>query len=212
MAWIRTATAAAFLGAAAGAAALGGAKAETGAAGAAPASGLVTLYRNDPVTHAISLATGDFGARVSGTDFVLGPAHLDFGNYHPDALTVALSEDDRGLILDLGHQSDLAEAYRFTEEVGGGVGYASIHLRDGDLVIRRHFPEHAFQTLVEGRPITTVFRGERLASAPVVPGHVYLVRINDRKARRPDLFVRILVVSHQAGDRVTLRWEPLPVR
>lgn len=176
----------------------------------APGPGLVTLHAGDPLTHTLNLVDGSFGARIAGTEFRETRAHLDYGVYGDDALTVALEEDDRGLILDLGHWADLARAYRIEEADGGGVAFASISVDGSRPLIARRHPGETFQTLLEARPLLSSARGERRAALHPVAGHVYLVRIEHHRRDSPPVHAKILVVSHVPGDRVTLRWDRIP--
>ena len=185
--------------------------AEEGPPPADPAgSRLVTLHAGDPVTHTLNLSTGLFGGRIEGTRFVETRAHLDYGTYAENALSLALEEDDRGVFVDLGHWTALREAYGYDEADGGGIGFASIAL-DGDRVrIARRRQEDSPQTLREARPILSSHPGERRTSVVPLPGHILLVRLEDRLRKATPLLAKILVVSHVPGDSVTLRWALLP--
>ena len=176
----------------------------------APTSRLVSLYAGDPEAHSLDLADGTFGARVTGRRLVEGTAHVDYGNYADDALTFALDEEDRGIVVDLGHWADLAKAYDYPEADGGGVGFASLSFEDPDFRIARRLPKDGFQNLREGRALLATVAGERRVSVHPVPGHVYLVRIVDRHRRNPVVHAKILVVSHVPGDHVTFRWDRVP--
>jgi hypothetical protein len=189
---------------------LGVVSAGDGPPAAAPASRLVTLHAQDPLTHTLDLADGSFGARIEGTRFVEGRAHLDYGTYHEEALTLALEVDDRAHLVDLGHWADLARVHDLEEADGGGVGFASIHFEGSDFRIARRLPKDGFQDLRDARPLLGTVAGlHRLRFQPVV-GHVYLVRVEDRQRRGTPVHAKIQVVSHEPGDRVTLRWSPVP--
>ncbi len=171
--------------------------------------GLVTLHRLDPVTHTLNLATGRHGGRIEGAAFIETRAHLDYGVYAEDMFTVALEEDDRGAILDLGLASELPERYDFEEVIGGGRGYASIRL-DGDrLAVRKNFPDDAFQHMESGRLLFPTHADANLASAPVAEGHVYVVRVRRKEASGDWVWAKLLVVAHEPGRWVTVRWDPL---
>jgi hypothetical protein len=176
----------------------------------APDSRLLTLYAGDPVTHALDLADGSFGGAITGTRFDERRAHLDYGNYRDDALTVALEEDDRGVLLDLGHWADLAKALDFEEAIGGGVGFASLSFAEDEIKIARRLPRDSFQNLREARPILSTAPGERHANLAPVPGHIYLARVQDRFRKSAPVYAKLLVVSHVPGDHVTLRWSHVP--
>jgi hypothetical protein len=178
----------------------------------APATRLVTLHAGDPVSHTLDLAQGDFGARIEGTRLLESPAHLDYGNYADDAFTFALDEDDRAVVVDLGHWGDLAKAYEFPEADGGGIGFATISYsaEESDFRIARRVPKDGFQNLREGRALLATVAGDHRVAVHPVPGHVYLVRIQDRLRKRPAVHAKLLVVSHVPGDHVTFRWARIP--
>ena len=80
------------------------------------------------------------------------------------------------------------------------------------IYLLRHAEDQEFllETGNEGRALLATVAGGRRTSVQPVPGHVYLVRIEDRQRRRPPVFAKILVVSHVPSDHVTLRWDRIP--
>ncbi|NUN52385.1 MAG: hypothetical protein HUU06_06310 [Planctomycetaceae bacterium] len=162
------------------------------------------------MTHTLNLVDGSFGARIEGTVFRETKAHLDFSNYADDALTVALDEDDRGMILDLGHWADIAREREVDEADGGGIVFSSLSVDGADVRIARRHPKDSFQNLLAGRPILSTLGGEHRASIRPALGHVYLVRVEHLHKRAPTVFAKILVVAHRPGESIVLRWEPLP--
>lgn len=197
----------------AGAAALAGAwtslRAAPAESGTASTGGLVRLYRADPLAHTLDLSTGAFGNRFHDNELFEGRAHLDYGVYARDALTVALAEDDRGLIVDVGTGDDLAAAYEFEEVDGGGRAFASLRLSGDEFQVRRNFPEGAFQKLLEAKPFDTRRADAFRTSLPVFPGHIYLVRVWHKDHPEREVLAKVLVVDHDPGTSVTLRWAPL---
>jgi len=177
----------------------------------APAGpGLVTLYSGDPVAHVLDLATGAFGARIDGTLLRETRAHLDYGTYADDALTLALDEDDRGLWIDLGHWADIARDMDIEEADGGGIVFASISVDGSEVRVAKRFPRDSFQNLPAGRPLLSSLAGERRVAVHPVAGHIYLARVEHRHRKTPPVHAKILVVAHRPGDSVVLRWEPVP--
>jgi hypothetical protein len=170
---------------------------------------LVTLYRHDPVTRTLNLQTGAFGGAIMAREYHELPAHLDFGFYTEDAMTVALAEEDRGLILDLGTGDDLARTYEFEEVDGGGRAFASIRRVDNEFQIRRNFPETGFQLLKEARGILPRTGDAHRVAMPITVGNIYLVRVWNREAPETEVFAKILIVDHVPGRSLTLRWSTL---
>ena len=177
-------------------------------AGAEPAVGaggtrLTTLYRLDPLRSVISLATGENGHEIQDFYVANRGSDIDFGNYNADALTVAIEGARQGAIVDLGTGEDLARRYGYSETVGGGQGFASIHVDSGRLVITTAV-HGTFQALQEGKLLSQ--RVASSASAPAIAGHIYLVRLIDQHDHAYSMTAKILVVAHVANESVTFRW------
>ena len=167
---------------------------------------LTTLYRLDPLRSVISLATGENGHEIQDFYVANRGSDIDFGNYGADALTVAIEESRLGSIVDLGTADDLARRYGYKESVGGGQGFASLHLDSGRLVVTTA-ARGTFQALQEGKLLS-----QRVASntaAPAVLGHIYLVRIIDPRDHAFERIAKILVVAHVPNESVSIRWAPL---
>jgi hypothetical protein len=178
-----------------------------GAPAPAPVRGVTTLYALDPLRSTLNFRTGETGhvfedhyARNRGSD-------LSFGNYVADALTVAVEGRRVGVLVDLGTSADLARRYRYVETLGGGQGYASLHLEGNRVMITRRVDAPSFQPLEESRALFA--GGVPAASLPVAVGHVYLARITDETDPSFERIAKILVVAHAPGQSVTLRWSPL---
>jgi hypothetical protein len=64
-----------------------------------------------------------------------------------------------------------------------------------------------FQPLQEGPKLFTDVGPQ--ATAPVKLGHIYLVRIADKKDKSTLQLVKLMVIAHRPEEAVTLRWESL---
>jgi hypothetical protein len=173
----------------------------------APARGVSTLYALDPLRSTLNLSSGETGHVFEGAYVHNRGSDLSFGNYVEDALTVAVEGRRVGTIVDLGASADLARRYGYAETVGGGQGYASLHLDGRRAMITRKVGAPSFQALRENAALFA--QGVPTASAPAVLGHVYLVRITDEVDRSFERIAKVLVVAHVPGQSVTLRWSPL---
>ena len=77
-------------------------------------------------------------------------------------------------------QTSFVRAYGFEDAQGGGTGFASIHLQgDKIMVLKQDFGKQEYQPLQEGSKLFTELTPS--ASAPIKLGHIYLVRIADKK-------------------------------
>ncbi len=168
---------------------------------------VTTLYRHDPFRNALSLETGEWGARPVGNRLELRDADLAFGQ--PEGgFQVGLSDDRLGQILDLGTLERLGEHYGYEEEIDAGRLWASIHFEHDALVVEdtespdRSVELKEYDELMKLRPRT-------LDRREVRSGHVYLVRLTDRQDRSFERVAKILVLEHVPGESVTIRWATL---
>jgi hypothetical protein len=172
-----------------------------------PVRGVTTLYALDPLRSTLNFRTGETGHVVEANYARNRGSDLSFGNYVADALTVAIEGRRVGVLVDLGTSAELARRYGYVETLGGGQGYASLHLDGKRVMITRRVDAQAFQPLRESPALFD--QGVASASLPVAVGHVYLARITDEVDPSFERIAKVLVVAHTPGQSVTLRWSPL---
>ena len=148
----------------------------------APSSGLVTLYALDPVTSFFSLTENHAGGILEHHRDLANGAEIDFGEYHAGNLTVADSNGMTGAIVDLG----TAETHKKQDEDS-----------DAD-----------YQELKEGSQLFGDLKP--LATAPIILGHIYVLRVIGTTGRPVDFVAKLKVVAFQPDQAVTIRWEILP--
>jgi hypothetical protein len=111
-------------------------------------------------------------------------------------------------IVDLGTPDELSRRYGFEDATGGGTGFASLHLAgDKIMVLREDIRKPEYQPLQEGPKLFTEVAPS--ATAPIKLGHIYLVRIADKKDASFQQLVKLMVIAHRPDESVTLRWELL---
>ena len=111
-------------------------------------------------------------------------------------------------IIDLGTARELRERYGFEDADNGGEGFASLRLDgDGIVILKEDNPNETLQPLKEGPALFTELRPS--ANAPVRLGHIYLLRIADKKDKSYQQVVKFMVIAYTPNESVTLRWEPL---
>ena len=178
---------------------------------AASSSELVTLYTLDPVTSSFCLSENHAGGILADHHDSNNGQEIDFGKYHPGNLTVADSNGMTGAIVDLGTPETLQKEYRYHETVGQGQGFASIHRRGTSLLINKQRDDDSdanFQELKEGSQLFGDLK--QLATAPVVLGHIYVLRVIGTIGKPVDFVAKLKVVAFQPDQAVTIRWEVLP--
>jgi hypothetical protein len=95
---------------------------------------------------------------------------------------------------------ELKDGYQ--ETVGGGQGFASLRFENGKMVILKDLRTGAVQELEEGSQLLTAGQ-----AAPVKLGHVYVVRLTDRRDKSFTLYAKLIVVDYRPDQSVTIRWQ-----
>ncbi len=170
------------------------------------AQGLTTLYAADPIGRTMNFTDGAYGGIIQDNMVKNRNSDIDFGGYLRNGFSVGIEGGRQGAIVDLGLAASLGSRYGFEETVGGGQGYASIRLIEGELHILADYENQTTQPLAEAAQLVPE---RNTASMAVHAGHVYVVRIIDRHDQSFDLIVKFMVVEFRAGESVTLRWQRL---
>jgi len=168
--------------------------------------GIFTMYALDPLARTLCFSDGKEGMAFTNT--VWGNRCSDL-SYTGGANFVSGIEVDRlAAIVDLGTADELRNRHGFEDAQGGGTGFASLHLQgDKIMVLKQDLGKQEFQPLQEGSKLFTEV-GSSVA-APIKLGHIYLVRITDKKDKRTLQLVKLMVIAHRPDESVTLRWELL---
>jgi len=168
--------------------------------------GIFTMYALDPLARTLCFSDGKEGMAFTNT--VWGNRCSDL-SYTGGASFVSGIEVDRlAAIVDLGTADELRNRHGFEDAQGGGTGFASLHLQgDKIMVLKQDLGKQEFQPLQEGSKLFTEV-GSSVA-APIKLGHIYLVRITDKKDKRTLQLVKLMVIAHRPDESVTLRWELL---
>jgi hypothetical protein len=172
-----------------------------------PASGLITLYSRDPLSHTICFRDGQYGTVVQDAQVKNRCSDIDFDSYNSGKLTAGIEGGRLAAIVDLGTQDELQKKYGYEETVGKGQGFASIQVKNGKVYILKDRKAQTLQELIEARELFgPMASGE---SAAIKVGHLYIVRVTDRHDTGFESIVKLLVVSYTPGESVTIRWQTL---
>lgn len=168
--------------------------------------GIVTMYAIDPLARTLCFSDGKEGMAFTNTLWGNRCSDLSFaagGN-----LVSGVEVDRLGAIVDLGTPDELSNRNGFEDSQGGGTGFASIHLRgDKVMVLKQDITKQEFQPLQEASKLFTEVGPS--AAAPIKLGHIYLVRIADKKDKSTLQLVKLMVIAYRPDEAVTLRWESL---
>jgi hypothetical protein len=168
--------------------------------------GIFTMYAIDPLARTLCFSDGKEGMAFMNTNWGNRCSDLSFAGSN---LVTGIEIDRLAAIVDLGTADELSSRNGFEDAQGGGTGFASLHLRgDKIMVLKQDFRQQEFQPLQEGSKLFTEV-GSSVA-APIKLGHIYLVRITDKKDKSTTLqLVKLMVIAFRPDEAVTLRWESL---
>lgn len=170
--------------------------------------GIFTMYLVDPLSRTLCFADGKEGMTFTNTDWGNRCSDLSFNLAAGGSLVSGIEVDRVAAIVDLGTPDELRGRYGYEDANGGGTGFASLHLQgDKIMVLKQDLSKQEFQPLQEGPKLFTDVAPS--ATAPIKLGHIYLVRIADKKDRSPQQLVKLMVIAYRPEESVTLRWELL---
>jgi hypothetical protein len=169
--------------------------------------GIATLYALDPLARTFCFGDGREGHIFQQGEVRNRSSDIDFNAYNESALTVGIEGGRSGTIIDLGSAAELQKRYGYTETVGNGQGFASLRAANGKIYIIKERQPHTEQELTESALLFA--NSKSSATAPVKPGHIYLVRITDSSDKSFERLVKLLVIAYTPGESVTFRWQVL---
>ena len=169
--------------------------------------GVFTMYVLDPLSRTLCFSDGKDGMMFAEKGWSNRCSDLSYSLAGSGSFVSGIEVNRVAAIVDLGTPDQLRERYGFEDATGGGTGFASLHL-DGDkvMVLKEDIRKAEFQPLQEGPKLLEVGPS---ATAPIKLGHIYLVRIADKKDRNFQQIVKLMVIAYRPDEAVTLRWELL---
>ena len=170
--------------------------------------GIITLYALDPLARAVCFRDGREGLAFQKNRWANRCSDLSFTLTGDGSFVTGIEATRVAAIIDLGTANDLRERYGFEDAENGGEGFASLRLEGDKIVIlKEDNPHESLQPLKEGTALFTDLGPS--ANAPVRLGHIYLLRIADKKDKSYQQIVKLIVIAYKPNESVTLRWEPL---
>ena len=170
--------------------------------------GIFTMYVHDPLARTMCFSDGKEGMAFVNTDWRNRCSDLSFILASGGSLASGVEIDRLAAIVDLGTADELRNRYGFEDSEGGGIGFASLHLQgDKVMVLKQDITKQEFQPLQEASKLFAEVGPQ--AMAPIKLGHIYLVRIADKKDKSFQQLVKLMVIAVRPDEAVTLRWESL---
>lgn len=170
--------------------------------------GIFTLYVHDPLARTMCFSDGKEGFAFVDNDWRNRCSDLSYIPASGGSLASGVEENRVAAIVDLGTPEELRQRYGFEEAQGGATGFASIHLNGNKIMIlKQDLGKPEYQRVQEGPKLFTEVAPT--ANAPIKLGHIYLVRIADKKDTSFQQLVKLMVIGYRPEESVTLRWELL---
>jgi hypothetical protein len=170
--------------------------------------GVFTLYVNDPLARTMCFSDGKEGFAFVNNEWRNRCSDLSFILASNGSLASGIEVNRVAAIVDLGTSDELRNRYGFEDAQGGALGFASLHLRgDKIMVLKQDHGQPEYQLLQEAPKLFTEVMSS--ATAPIKLGHIYLVRIADKKDPSFQQLVKLMVIAFRPEESVTLRWESL---
>jgi len=170
--------------------------------------GIFTMYVHDPLARTMCFSDGKEGFAFVDNDWRNRCSDLSYILASGGSLASGVEVNRVAAIVDLGTPDELRQRYGFEEAAGGATGFASLHLAgDKIMVLKQDIQKPEYQPLQEGPKLFTELAPS--ATAPIKLGHIYLVRIADKKDTNFQQLVKLMVIAYRPEESVTLRWESL---
>lgn len=170
--------------------------------------GVFTLYILDPLARTLCFSDGKEGFAFVNNVWRNRCSDLSYILASNGSLVSGIEVNRVAAIVDLGTSDELRQRYGFEDATGGSIGFASLHLNgDKIMILKQDFSTPEYQRLQEGPKLFTEVTPS--ATAPIKLGHIYLVRIADKKDTSFQQLVKLMVIAYRPEESVTLRWELL---
>ena len=170
--------------------------------------GIFTMYVHDPLARTLCFSDGKEGFAFVDNDWRNRCSDLSYIMTSGGSLASGIEVNRVAAIVDLGTPDELRQRYGFEEAQGGATGFASLHLKGNKIMIlKQDLSSPEYQPLQEGPKLFTEVAPS--ANAPIKLGHIYLVRIADKKDTSFQQLAKLMVIGFRPEESVTLRWELL---
>ncbi len=170
--------------------------------------GIFTMYVHDPLARTMCFSDGKQGFAFVNNEWRNRCSDLSYILASNGSLASGIEVNRVAAIVDLGMPDELRRRYGFEDAQGGGTGFASLHLNgDKIMILKQDLGRPEYQPLQEGPKLFTELTPS--ATAPIKLGHIYLVRIADKKDTNFQQLVKLMVIAFRPEESVTVRWELL---
>ena len=168
------------------------------------------MYAMDPLARTLCFTDGKEGMAFVNNKWENRCSDLSYTPAGGGSLVTGIELNRAATIVDLGTANDLRGRYSYEDAENGGVGFASLRLEGGKVMILQDDNgkfKASWQPLEEGPKLFAEAKSS--ANAPIQLGHIYLVRIVDSKDKSFQQLVKLIVIAYRPEEAVTVRWELL---
>lgn len=172
--------------------------------------GIFTMYAMDPLARTLCFTDGKEGMAFVNNKWENRCSDLSYTLAGGGSLVTGIELNRAATIVDLGTANDLRGRYSYEDAENGGVGFASLRLEAGKVMILQDDNgkfKASWQPLEEGPKLFAEAKSS--ANAPIQLGHIYLVRIVDSRDKSFQQIAKLIVIAYRPEEAVTVRWELL---
>jgi hypothetical protein len=172
--------------------------------------GVFTMYAMDPLSRTLCFNDGKEGMAFVSNKWENRCSDISYTLAGGGNLVSGIELNRMATIVDLGTANDLRGRYSYEDAENGGVGFASLRLEGGKVMILQDDNgkfKASWQPLEESPKLFAEAKSS--ATAPIQLGHIYLVRIVDSRDKSLQQILKLLVIAYRPEEAVTVRWELL---
>jgi hypothetical protein len=172
-------------------------------------SGIFTMYAVDPLARTLCFNDGKEGMAFVNNNWENRCSDLSYTPAGSGSFVSGIEINRVAAIVDLGTPNDLRGRYGYDDADNGGMGFASLRLDGGKVMVldNNDVPsKRTWQPLQEAAKLADV---KSSATAPIQLGHIYVLRIADSRDKASQQFIKLMVIAYRPEEAVTVRWELL---
>jgi hypothetical protein len=163
----------------------------------------------DPLARTLCLTDGKEGMAFINNKWENRCSDVSYTLAGNGSLVSGIELNRVAAIVDLGTPNDLRGRYGYDDAENGGVGFASLRLEAGKIMVLQ---DDSNPSKLTWQPVQEAARLADVKSSAAVPiqlGHIYLLRIADSRDKTSQQNFKLMVIAYRPEEAVTVRWELL---
>jgi hypothetical protein len=171
--------------------------------------GIFTMYVMDPLARTLCFTDGKEGMAFVNNKWENRCSDLNYTLAGNGSLVSGIELNRVAAIVDLGTANDLRGRYGYDDAENGGVGFASLRLEGGKIMVLQDDSNPSKPTWQPVQEAAKLAEVKSSAAAPIQLGHIYLLRIADSRDKASQQIFKLMVIAYRPEEAVTVRWELL---